>query len=777
MHYYLKHIFRTFWRNKASSLGGICTIALGIFVYISMIDVLYNLDDQLQNYYAENQFAQVFATVSQMPRQNLTRLEEITGIAEADGRLSGDLRLQMPEQNRIISLHVLGYSEGNSLNQITLLPAPGDIGENQIFIGEKMCNVYHFTQQQSITLLLGEREETFTFAGEAREPEYIYTLPSDGMMPDGSVYDLAVMEEKTLERLLQKENQVTELGFRLQPGYIFSDVQAPLEVALQPYGLQVLTDREHQSSYHMLQSEYSQLQTIGTVLPLIFMLISVFMLYIVLRKLIFQERSRIGTMKAFGFTDTELISAYLKQSVVTGISGAVLGSMLAIPFGIFMYEMYLDYFSLPEASYHSYLSTRLIGLAIGVGTSMAATYLGVREILQVLPAESMRPTEPPVKKQLQLGRLGLKPRQKMALQTIYQNKMRSAVIALAIAFPFAMVAVLSSFDSIAKQMYYDQFQDIQTYDLKITLQHYQPPDEIVAAARQLGGVYQAEAMGTFSVQLQHENHKELAALYLLPEDSALFHVMDVRQQYYQPRADGLLMNAKVAEKLQVAAGDTVEVSNSWLAADSVKMPVLAVLEESFGGGCYLQMDGCQRYFNTVPLANAVMLRTFDGDQVKEQLLESGRVISMTDAAQTLAGYEEMMGSMLLMIDLFAGLSVLAGFILIYNILGISLRERRNEFGTLTMLGVSDREIARMIGTEQLIHLLLGLLLGIPFSVALCRLMEHLVAEDIYTIHVTVAPGSYVLALVTAVFIVIGSTALLVREQLRLDPSELLRERE
>ena len=177
------------------------------------------------------------------------------------------------------------------------------------------------------------------------------------------------------------------------------------------------------------------------------------------------------------------------------------------------------------------------------------------------------------------------------------------------------------------------------------------------------------------------------------------------------------------------------------------------------------------------MVNAVMLRAFDTSRVKPQLAEAGQVISMTDAAQTLQSYEEMMGSMMMMIDLFALLSILAGFILIYNVLGISLRERRNEFGTLIILGASDGEIARMIGSEQIIHLILGLFLGMPLVAALSRLMETLVAEDIYTIHVTVTLGSYSLSIFIAALIVAGSTALLVREQLQFEPVEILRERE
>ena len=127
------------------------------------------------------------------------------------------------------------------------------------------------------------------------------------MMPDGSVYDMAAMDSQALGRLLHKEHMVTELGFLLEPGYTFADVKAQLEAQLKPYGLQSLNDRDGQSSYSMMQAEYDQLETIGSILPLIFMLISIFMMYIVLRKMIFQERGRIGTMKAFGFTDGELI--------------------------------------------------------------------------------------------------------------------------------------------------------------------------------------------------------------------------------------------------------------------------------------------------------------------------------------------------------------------------------------------------------------------------------------------------------------------------------------
>lgn len=779
MRYYLKNIFRTFWRNKASYLGSICIIALGIFVYIAMIDVLYNLDDRLQNYYTDNQFAQAFATVTQMPRQDIAQLEEIEGISKADGRLTGDLRLYMPEQEKIISLHILGYTEESALNTITLQTDFGPMQENKLYIGEKMNAVYHFTEMEPITLLTGDGRETFYFGGWAREPEYIYTIPPDSMLPDGSVYDMAAMDQAVLERLLHKENMVTELGFLLQPGYTFVDVQAQLEAALSAYGLQSLTDRDGQSSYNMIHSEYDQLKTIGGVLPAIFMLISVFMMYIVLRKMIFQERGRIGTMKAFGFTDRELIGAYLKQSFLTGVLGAIVGSLLAIPLGVFLYDMYLDYFSLPSGAYQNYFSTRFVGFLIGTATSVISTYLGVREILSILPAEAMRPASPAIKKQLNLSKgfaHVLRPKQKLALQTVYQNKLRSCVIALAIGFPFAMVAVLSSFDGVADRIFTDQFTRVQTYDYKVTLQHYDTPERAEAAARQLEGVYQAEALGTVAVTLQHQNRKEMTALYFLPEASELFHVVDTNDQEYQPRADGVIINSRVAKKMQLHTGDTVQITSKLLCEDAVEVPVLAVVEESFGGGCYMLMDGYRQVFHCEPIANGVMYRTFD-DSSRQILATTGKITGMTDAAQTMANQKALMGSMMMLVQMFSLLAVVAGFILIYNVLGISLRERRNEFGTWMILGATDKEIAGMIIGEQVIHYLLGLLFGIPMIMGLIRLMESLVSEELYTLHLTLAPWNYVLGAIVALGVMIGSTVLLVREQLRYDPTELLRERE
>uniref|UniRef100_UPI0006D1B44C FtsX-like permease family protein n=1 Tax=Clostridium sp. NkU-1 TaxID=1095009 RepID=UPI0006D1B44C len=111
-----------------------------------------------------------------------------------------------------------------------------------------------------------------------------------------------------------KNDSMNELGFRLAKGYTYEDVRYQLMDRLSGYGLISLSSKEDQVSYNMVKGEINELYSMGTVLPVLFMSISVFMLYVVLKKMIDRDQSLIGTMKSFGMRDGELILAYLYQA-------------------------------------------------------------------------------------------------------------------------------------------------------------------------------------------------------------------------------------------------------------------------------------------------------------------------------------------------------------------------------------------------------------------------------------------------------------------------------
>ena len=775
-----KNVVRCARQNQGSFLGAVFIIAIGIFVYVAMMDTLRNLGDQVQRYYNTSAIADVFAQVSGISEVELERLKEIPGIEEVSGKMAVDARLFAPSQKEIVTVHLLSYDSDDSLNKL-LLKGPG-AGRDGLYLGNRMAGIYRYENGTPLTLMINGKSVKCELAGTCYGPEYIYAIPPGGaMVPDGEIYDIASIEKSRMEELTGRKDSMNELGFKLAKGYTYEDVRYQLMDRLSGSGLVSLSAREDQASYNMVNGEINELYSMGTALPFLFMSISVFMLYVVLKKMIDRDQSLIGTMKAFGMKDGELILAYLYQGVEVGVLGALAGSVLAVPFGRYMFLMYVDFFNLPDTVYHSYMNTRASGMAIAVATGTLAVYLGVRGILKITPAQAMR-ARVPAGGDLRLPSFlssRLDATEKMGFRSVVRNPFRGFLIVLAIAFPFSMSSVLFSFKGVADQMYFDQFSEVQTYDIQISLDRYVSPIRGEEAGGELGGVRKSEAVIQKAVELKHENLSEFAMVYGLNRGSDMWRIMDLYGRFYQPPDDGIIVNSRIAKKLHLEKGDFMEVSVPGLTAEAVRVPVKAIIKESLGGGCYISADGFRRFFNSGPIAETVLLKVERGrmEEVREQLLKTSRVTWMVDTGRIIDSYREIMGSMMAMVQMFSFMAVAAGGILIYNISMINIRERITELGTFIIMGGTDREVGRILLFEQMVYFILGILFGMFGSIGIKYLLEHLVISDSYTIDLAIRPSCYVVSFFTCLGMAGVSLLAQTRFVKKIKLTDILKERE
>lgn len=777
-----KNAFRSACKNWGTYVGAACIVALGVFIYVGIMDTLNNLEGQVQTYYEDSGLADVFAEVTAIPEAEVTRLREIPGVEQAFGRLSENVRILADGQENIVSVHLLAWDQDDELNRITLSGSqkPDD---HTIYVGAKMMEAYAWKPGQPVRLIVDGTAVDFTVAGICYAPEYIYAVPPSGaMIPDGTVYDMAVITKERFEALFSRKGQANELGIALAEGTDYTDVRYLLKNRLGPYGLQSMHDRDDQTSCDMVQGELSELVSMGTVLPFLFMSISVFMLYTVLKKIVDRDRSLIGTMKAMGYSNKKLICAYLKQGIVIGTAGTVIGSILAIPFGQFMFGMYVDFFNLPDTVYHIYLHTRAAALILSLVVSVGAVYLGVCGIVSIMPAEAMRAEKTDRVRHVRwfdsmVIKLGIM--EKLGVRAITRSPFRTFLIVLSVAFPFGMSCVVMSFGGVAEQMYYDQFEKIQTYDIQVSLDRYVSLSEAEAAGRLLDGVADCEAIGSFALELRHDNNAQFAVLHALHPGSLMYRIRDIDGRFYEPPSDGIILNRRIADDLHVKVGDRIEAINTSLSREPVGIPVKQVIEESMGMGCYIDIYAMDDFFATAGLSDTVLLQAKPGakDQVKTALLEAGRITGMADTQQIIASYREMMGSMMLMMDMFSVMSVITGIILIYNISLISIRERHVEFGTLQVLGITEREIGRMVWFEQLVYFLLGILGGFPMALFFKMLVEHLIMSDSYTVHMIIEPDAYGKAFFICMMIVIIAGCSVMRIIQKIAPTDILKARE
>lgn len=775
-----RNVFRLARHSKGSFLGAAFIIAIGIFIYVAMTDTLLNLKDQVEVYYDDSAMADVFATVTGISETELKKLEEIPGISSASGKMAADVRLLAAGQSELVTVHLLSYDKTAALNRINL-SAPLT-SEDQLFLGRRMVDAYDYGKGEPLKLLWGGKGVAFTFSGICDGPDYVYSIPHGGtMIPDGRIYDIACIDKKRMEELTGRHDSLNELGFRLSPGYRYEDVRYPLTERLGSYGLISLNSKADQLSFNMVAGEMKELTSMGTVLPLMFMSISVFMLYVVLKKMIDRDQSLLGTMKAFGMRDGELMGAYLLEGVAVGFAGAVLGAFLAIPFGGYMFRMYVEYFNLPDTVYHNYIVSRLTGLVIAVGTGVLAAFLGVRDILSIAPAQAMRAKAPEANDlpipPIFIKRLG--PLERMGCRSIARHPFRGFLIVLAICFPFSMSSVLLSFNGVAKRMFFDQFEKVQVYDLQLSLDRYVSPIRAAQGGELLSGVKEAEAACTQPAELKNQNLSQFTMIYGLNRHSALWKIMDMHGSFYEPPKRGVILNNRTAKKLHVKQGDMVEVNCPGLTEGDVWVPVSAVISESLGSGSYMSLDSFPKVFHTEPVANTILLKTKDKklDAVKRKMMDTSRVTWLVDTRKIIKSYQDMMKSTLAMISMFALLSAASGGILIYNISMINIRERVTEFGTLMIMGESHKEIRRLLYFEQMVYFLLGILAGIPGSYGVKIMMEKMVMSDSYTFDVVVGPGSYGAAFLICLSITLLACAAELHFISRIKLPEILKERE
>jgi len=781
---YLKNIFRAILKNKGSYFGAISVITLGIMIYVSMTDVMSNLTDCVNAYYERYKFSDVMTVVEAIPASELKKLENIDGIEKADGRLGKDVRFLVEDSENVVMVHLMSYSSDNeSLNQIKVNDGGKEISSDAIFLGNKMVEFYGFEIGQEVKLIINGKTEKFILAGNIQSPEYIYAIPpTGGLLPDSETYDIACIGKDKMEELFNSKNVYNELGFALKDGYEYTDVKYNLETKLSAYGLSSITSQEKQFSNYMLQSEFNQLKTMIIVLPALFLLISVFMLYIILKRMIDQDRTLIGTIKALGYTDFEIFGAYMKQGIITGFLGAVLGAILSFPMGYGMFAMYAMFFNLPYGQYKMYPQSMITGVILAVATGIVATYFGIKEILNINPAEAMRAAAPSFNGGFKLPKFLnkiLSTGKKIAIRSVFRNKIRSAIIAFAIAVPFGFIAVLSSFDTIIDQMFFSQFTKIQMYDLKVGLDSYAPYSKAVDAVVNIDGVSNIEGVAEYSVNIKHENFSEYSSLIGLNPDSEVYKIMDNEDVYYKPRNDGLIMNSITARKLNVKKGDIVEVESSYLTIGKVYIPVAEVIEESFGSGVYMDIDAIKKYFGKEKAVNQIVFNVEPEkmETVKKTLLDAGKVILIADKNKTLSNYESSMETMVYMIGVFEFVSVLAAVILIYNISNITMRERKTEFGTMSILGNTFGEIAEIISFEQLINFIAGVIMGYPMTMFIKWIVEIVVASDAYTVNVEVAPIGYIKAFFMCMSIVILSVIAVLKNIKNIELTDVLKERE
>jgi putative ABC transport system permease protein len=546
-------------------------------------------------------------------------------------------------------------------------------------------------------------------------------------------------------------------------------VIAELDRLLTPYGGRGAYGRADHPSHIRVSDEIRVLETISIGFPLVFLSVAAFMTNAVLSRLLALQREQIAILKAFGFTNRQIVTHYLKFAFVMVAGGTCLGAIGGMALGHRLVLLYHKFFRFPDLVFRLDHTAFPLALLVCAGAATAGVLGAVRRAAKLPPAEAMRPEPPANYRPALVERTGighfLSHTFRIAVRNIERRPMQAVFTVAGLSLATGILIVPNCFrDGVAQIMDF-QWDIVQRQDLGIGL--VEPASiNVEHLFQHLPGVIRVEPARQAYVRISFGHRRRQLAILGIPKDGLHNRVIDENSQQIQLPADGLVVSAKLAQVLGAQVGDNllVEVLEGKRPTRLVR---LAGLAEDFAGvAAYMDIHGVNRLLDEGDIISGANFRV-DPSRWTEFLraLKNIPKVSWVAVKESLRENfrQTTAASIGLIQKIYMVFAIVVAFGVVYNNARISLAERARELATLRVIGFSRAEVGAVLVTELVILALVavpcGLLLGTGFATGILRAIN----TETVRLPLILTTANYAFAVVVVVIASTFSAVLVLRK--------------
>lgn len=572
------------------------------------------------------------------------------------------------------------------------------------------------------------------------------------------------------EGFAEAEKELTEAEGKLAEAA--AEAEEKLKLELYTLG------RESNQGYLTFDNDTRIVDALSDVFPIFFVLVAALVCITTMTRMVGEERTQIGTMKALGYSAAATMSKYLLYAASAALLGCVLGYLLGtllIPYFVwFSYGIIYNYARLEF--YFSPLMAALC-LLVTVPGALLVTGLVCRRELREQPAELIRPKAPKKGRRILLERIGALWRPlpfltKLSLRNAFRFPVRVMMLLLGIGGCTALlVAGLGARDSIAHISRY-QYDEIMLYDLEVNLDEdtFTPDGEAAALWRE--GCERRTLTRRESVTIE-VGGKEKSTQMIAAAPGALeglISLHDERGELPCPGRGEAVITKKLSEQLALGVGERFMLTTD--GGERVELTVTGVCENYMRHYVFLDLSSLEEQ-----AANTALLSCAEGTDaaVLGAALRGAEGVNYVSLArQEREIMENSMRSMDVLIALVVVCSAALAFITLYNLTNINIMERVREIATVKVLGFYPRETAAYVLRENVLLSVLGALLGLGLGKGLHFIIIRALVVDYMSFDPRIAPTSYMLAFAATLVFTLLTNAAMRRHLSAVDMAESLK---
>lgn len=508
----------------------------------------------------------------------------------------------------------------------------------------------------------------------------------------------------------------------------------------------IITDRNDLPEYSDFGDNAERLKNIGKVFPMIFFLVAALISLTTMTRMVEEQRTQIGTMKALGYGKAAIASKYLSYAFLATVGGSIVGVLFGekvFPFIIIqaygiMYWNIGDYMQLNYEMHYA-----LIASGAAVICTMGATLFSCVKTLAETPASLMRPPAPKEGKRILIERIGfiwkhLSFSWKSSMRNLFRYKKRLFMTIFGIAGSMGLMLVgFGLYDSIM-DIAILQYDQIQHYDAMVINDEDATDSQERDLLKFLDGNSEIDHYTRVQLtKMTAPKEKGNVSVYVyVPENLENFKedvtLRDRKShEQYELTDDGAVICEKTASLMGVKAGDeiTLEKDNR-----KYKVKITAVTENYMGHYVYMTPSCYEKTFGEKPEYSSTVYTMkedagSDLETIGNEVLKYPAALSISYTSSTAGQVERMLGSLGAVIWVLIISAGMLAFVVLYNLNNINITERQRELATLKVLGFYDGEVSQYVFRENILLSIIGILVGAVFGIFLHRYVITTVEVD------------------------------------------------
>lgn len=519
-------------------------------------------------------------------------------------------------------------------------------------------------------------------------------------------------------------------------------------------------DRDTNIGYACFQNDSSIVEGLANVFPVFFFLVAALVCMTTMNRMVEEQRTQIGVLKALGYGEAAIMRKYLFYSGSAALAGCIAGYFLGIH--LFPFVIWTAYGMMYQMGSIVYIfdgGTALLCLACALLCSMGTTWISCRHELKEVAADLMRPKAPRAGKRVFLEWLPfiwkrLKFLHKVSVRNIVRYKRRFFMMVIGISGCTALLVtgfgIRDSVVDIADQ----QFQEIQTYQFGITLKNgiKDANDPSLTEFTEILDTYGGSFLPVLETTMDLQTPENLKSIHLIIVENPAqigeyidLHTPDKTAISY-PKAGEAVICEKLAKRYRIQIGDTIHLFEE--NGKEVQAVVSGICENYIYNYIYLNAETYQTACGAFLYKNVYANITKDADihAVGAAIMKANNITAVSINADMLVRFSSMMSSMNYIVFVVIACAAALAFIVLYNLNNINITERIREIATIKVLGFYRNETAAYVFRENTALTAIGCAVGLLLGKLLHIYVMHKVDIDLMSFDVHVKAVSYLLSI-------------------------------